>query len=79
MFVVDSEAHVILEFKEWKQLNYNVDVFAGDVGKPGSVDGTGLSALLNSPHGIVSFGNSLLFCDAGNGVLCVFYRTFKLN
>ena len=42
-------------------------------------DGTGLSALLNSPHGIVSFGNSLLICDAGNGVLCVFYRTFKLN
>ena len=49
---VDSEAHVIFEFKEWKQPNYNVDVFSGDAGKPGSVDGTGLSAFPNSPHEI---------------------------
>ena len=27
MFVVDSEVHVILGFKEWKQPNCNVDVF----------------------------------------------------
>ena len=43
-------------------------MFAGDVGKPGSVDGTGLSVYLNSPHGIVSFGNSLLFCDGGKAL-----------
>ena len=66
MFFVDSGAHVILEFNEWKQTDYTASVFAGTIGATGSVDGTGLSVLLNSPHGIASFGNSLFFCDSGN-------------
>lgn len=61
LYVSDASNHAI---RRIHPLTKQVEVFAGILGTPGDVDGTGTAARLSSPRGIIYLNNELYFVDA---------------
>ncbi len=63
LYVTDTGNHTIRRMAIYSQ---TVDTLAGTAGSSGTTDGSGTSALFNSPKGIATDGAALYVIDTGN-------------
>jgi hypothetical protein len=66
LYVADSGTHTI---RKVIIATGTVSTFAGTVGIPGSLDGTGIGAQFNGPRGVATDGTNLYVTDYGNNTI----------